>query len=288
LTFALARYHGDQRESGLGCAVARGGDINGTGHDAILAGAFQESTGDFRVNGAAFVIDTTVPGRHSIADAYSFKLYGGQNVHNLGYSLGGAGDYNHDGYADLLVGAPSQWCAQHPNSPGSACLPNLTDPSVENQANAGDVYVVLGGRNRLHGDMAAPSADISVHGEEALGMFGFSVAWTQATDDSSADFVVGAPGESRAYFYPGPINNAGMAMAVGDHQASDAFAIYEGEGEETYAGYSVAGVNLHGFWVPGKPKPTGDIVIGAPGQMWFEDGAQPRPGRVYGFNTEAN
>lgn len=106
---------------GVGESVGNAGDINGDGIDDIIVGV-RATSPDGRSNaGEAFVVFGTSAGRLADFDLQSldgvegFRLLGGdpnadlnnaaQN-HVAGRDVGSAGDFNGDGFDDLLVGAP--------------------------------------------------------------------------------------------------------------------------------------------------------------------------------------
>ncbi|NHK29244.1 hypothetical protein FF098_015100 [Parvularcula flava] len=91
----------------FGYAVSKAGDINGDGLDDIILGAFQEGE-----NGAAFVVFGSSSGfaadiaLSSLNGNNGFKLVGIDDGDDAGFSVGGGGDFNGDGYDDLIIGAP--------------------------------------------------------------------------------------------------------------------------------------------------------------------------------------
>ncbi len=110
---------------GVSESVGSAGDINGDGIDDIIVGVRSTSPGGRSIAGEAFVIfgsdEPTNPIRFADFDLQSlnglngFRLFGGdpnsdlsnatQN-HVAGRAVGSAGDFNGDGFGDLLVGAP--------------------------------------------------------------------------------------------------------------------------------------------------------------------------------------
>ena len=106
-------------------SIGPGGDFNGDGIDDIIVGVRSTSPGGRSIAGEAFVIfgsdEPTNPIRFADFDLQSlnglngFRLFGGdpnsdlsnatQN-HVAGRAVGSAGDFNGDGFGDLLVGAP--------------------------------------------------------------------------------------------------------------------------------------------------------------------------------------
>ncbi len=100
---ADATVHGETNYDRLGYWVADGGDIDGDGYDDLLAGA---EYGDFlRVDaGAVWVIPGPVWGQTAAYDALSARIVGPQ-AYAQAHRVEGAGDFDQDGFADIVIGA---------------------------------------------------------------------------------------------------------------------------------------------------------------------------------------
>ncbi|MDT9700009.1 FG-GAP-like repeat-containing protein [Streptomyces sp. P17] len=162
------------------------GDFNGNGYDDIVIGQpvasesgaisggqitmlFGTSTG-FTTTGMKVIHQDTsgVPGGNESGDSFGISV--------------SAGDFNADGYADVLTGARGE---------------DLTRSSV-NYANAGTVVLVKGGSTGLTGtgSMAISQDTTSVPGTaEAGDLFGTSVSLTDLSGYGRADLTIGADGE---------------------------------------------------------------------------------------------
>jgi hypothetical protein len=85
----------------FGESVASAGDVNGDGYSDLIVGAagnFTTSTGRAHLY---------LGGASGLADTPSRTLSGPSTFSNFGVAVTGAGDVNGDGYADVVVGAPS-------------------------------------------------------------------------------------------------------------------------------------------------------------------------------------
>jgi hypothetical protein len=99
---------------GSGWAVSGAGDINHDGFDDVIVGSYQYDgpAGDRSNCGAAYVLFG-----HSTATAFTdidlaalpssqgFRITGAAASNQLGYSVSSAGDFNNDGYVDMVVGS---------------------------------------------------------------------------------------------------------------------------------------------------------------------------------------
>ncbi len=171
------------------------------------------------------------PSRPAAADCQSSPLLltatGAAAGDALGFAVGNAGDFNGDGYDDVIAGAPAH------------------DAGGDD---AGRAYVYFGG------PFADSVADVVLTGEAAGDAFGQAVAGVgDLNDDGFDDLVVGAPyhdaigpGSGRAYvFYGGASPEATPDL------------ILDGIALNSYFGYSVAGagdLNDDGF---------ADVIVGA-------------------------
>ena len=186
----------------FGGAVAPAGDLNGDGFADFIVGAYQCDAGGLDA-GRAYVYYGGRP-----LDAKPDLYLTGEAPGDLfGVSVASAGDVNHDGFPDLIVGA-------HENDAGGA--------------NAGRAYIYLGGPR------ADSKPDFILTGEAAGDAFGYSVASAgDMNGDGNADVIVGAyensakgSGAGRAYvFFGGPgMDNVPDLVLTGE-TAGDYFGI---------------------------------------------------------------
>jgi len=246
-------------------------DLNGDGFADLIVGAPNNDAGGTNA-GRAYVFFGG-PAADAIAD---LTLTGISATDWFGYSVAGAGDFNGDGFADLIVGA-------YRNDAGG------TD--------AGQAYLFFGGNS-----MDA-TADLVLSGERAGDCLGRSTAGAgDVNGDGYDDVIVGGPpengpGGNRAYvFYGGSAADAiadlvldgvgsfGMAVAgagdvngdgyddllVGASNNYKAFLFYGGAEADEVADLTLTGASgsYFGLSVAGAGDVNGDgfadMAIGAP------------------------
>lgn len=295
-TNAAATIESGQDNAGIGCSVTSAGDINGDGYSDIVAGAYAFDNGQTN-EGAAFVFYGSSTG---ISTTAATILEGGQPDANFGFSVGGAGDVNQDGFSDVIVGAPKYSHGESEEgvafiyygsasglSPSSATLIERNQPS----ANLG--YSVSTGGD-INGDgfsdvlIGAPFYDLGESNEgvvfEHLGsaagvtnltfeftqsnkvdaLLGFSVACAgDVNGDGFSDMVVGSIGYKNAM----ASNTTGAALVFhGSAAAGLIYSVTLWANTSANMGFSVAGagdVNGDGY---------SDVVVGA-NKFREDDGA---------------
>ena len=113
-----------------GSSVSAAGDVNGDGFDDILIGARTADGNGLALSGESYVIFGKASGfgisfsLASLDGSNGFKVNGLRGGDRSGQSVSSAGDVNGDGFADIIIGAPS----------ANYIIPN----------NAGESYVVFG------------------------------------------------------------------------------------------------------------------------------------------------
>lgn len=157
-------FTGDAAGYKEGIAIAGAGDVNGDGYKDIIVGA------EGAPNGQAKIIF----GSDSFNENYDLLLEGQQAGSYFGQCVSSAGDFNGDGFADVIVGA------------------------YKEDNNTGKVYLYYGGSNMNN------SPDITFTGNTSLTRFGFSISSIgDMNKDGYSDIIIGAPDEGKAYCYFG-------------------------------------------------------------------------------------
>jgi hypothetical protein len=104
------RLDGEATLDRSGHSVASAGDVNGDGFDDLIVGALTASTNGY-YSGASYVVFGKPGGFASTIDLSSldgktgFRLDGESAFDYSGFSVASAGDFNGDGFDDLLIGA---------------------------------------------------------------------------------------------------------------------------------------------------------------------------------------
>ena len=176
-TTADALLESNQADAWLGTSVAGAGDVNGDGFADVIVGAPRYDNGQTD-EGAALVYFGGAGTFNTSADA---QLESNQAGASLGYSVAGAGDVNGDGFADVIVGAPSY---------------------DNGQAYEGAAFVYFGGAGAFN-----TTADALLESNQANASLGWSVAGAgDVNGDGFADVIVGAR------FYDNGQTNEGAAF----------------------------------------------------------------------------
>ena len=175
--------YGDQDAGHFGWAAATAGDVNGDGYADVIVGAPRYDNGETE-EGRAYLFLGLSSG---LSASPAWTAEGNASYATFGRSVATAGDVNGDGYADVIVGAPSFYDLEHPLY--------------------GKAYVYLGSALGL----ATSAAWIHSDSEEGLAWFGSSVSTAGDVDgDGYADVIVGGSVlahaccyEARAYVFRG-------------------------------------------------------------------------------------
>ena len=240
----------------MGPPSAESGDLNDDGVADIVIGAYEASPGGRLQAGASYVIfgSRTVSGDgllelSTLNGTNGFVINGVAAGDQSGIAVSGAGDFNADGIADLLIGA-------YTASPGG-------------RTNAGASYVVfghhqIGGNGTLELSSLNGTNGFALLGVSSEDLTGFAVSGVgDINSDGIADLVIGAygamthTGASYVVFGSHTIQNNGT-LELSNLNGTNGFVI-NGVTRGDWSGFSVSGagdLNADG---------VADLAIGAYG-----------------------
>jgi len=242
---ADASFTAENSGDDFGNAVCMSGDVNNDGFDDILIGAdrYNNSTGKtYLILGRAGGWAMNTP----VLDAAEATFTGENEQDWSGYAVRFAGDINHDGFSDFLVGA------------------YMVD--VGSLVNAGRTYLFLGKTSGWSGDVSLADADAKLNGVVSGGGSGRKVAPAgDVNNDGFDDFLISAPGTKICLFL-GKSSGWSGEISLGLADAS-----FIGESGRDFAGFGIGGagdVNHDGY---------DDILIGAE----YNDTGAANAGKAY-------
>ena len=274
-TFNLSGLNGvngfslDQAALGdhFGYTVSNAGDINHDGIDDIILGAHGSDVNASQDVGSAYVVFGQMGGfsdHFNVANlngSNGFRINGDFQADKFGVSVSAAGDINHDGIDDLLIGAYQ------------ASPLNVKE---------GATYVIYGAAQAFPATLAVTDLNgddgFKISGETWEGYAGIDVADAGDVNcDGVADLIIGAYGYGSQGWYSGSSyvvfgadSGFGSELLLSALNGSNGFQI-DGEYEYDFSGYAVDG--LGDFNGDG----CDDLIIGAYGN----DPHGPNSGAAY-------
>lgn len=229
----------------LGWSVAGGGDVNGDGRDDLIVAAVGGApNGTF--SGYSYVLyggATPSGGQFTLADfdgTDGFRLVGAQ-VQSFGsWAVDIGGDFNGDGYDDLVV---TGYAADF------------------NGTNSGAAWVVYGRGSNFPADINLSDLNGSngfrVIGAAANENLGFDVSMVgDVNGDGYDDLLIGAPGPNAAYVIFGTGAAMGASIGVTGLNGSNGFALVGGATFDRLGSSVTAAGDING-------DGYADIVVGA-------------------------
>lgn len=281
--FTLYGVDDDDSQAMRGHAVSCAGDVNGDGIDDLLIGKQDAEMGpdgdmDTQRAGESYVVfgktswaATPFFSLASLNGSNGFTIHGKDPDDRSGISVSAAGDFNNDGFDDLIVGADGG------------------DGQTDMAAEAGESYLIFGKANWTGSDPVSLATLSGTNGFKVFGadvgdQSGVSVSGAgDLNNDGFADLIIGADradasgnaaadaGESYVvYGHAGPLFGT---LSPGTLTGVNGFTLYGVDaGDKSGASVSRAGdVNGDGY---------GDLIIGAPAASGA-DNAEAGAGESY-------
>jgi hypothetical protein len=186
VSMADASFVGENAYDESGRRMATAGDVNGDGFDDFIIGASKSDANGPDAGKSYLFLGKPSPGwgsNTSLAAADAIFI-GEAKRDQAGRRVSGAGDVNHDGYDDFLIGAP------HNSRNGLA---------------AGAAYLIFGRANADWGNQfSLTKADVAFLGKPDIGVAGYDVAGLGDFDgDGIDDFLIAAYGGRNNEIVPG-------------------------------------------------------------------------------------
>lgn len=167
------KYVGVAASDYAGYSVAGAGDVNGDGYDDILIGAPGRTAWTGAQAGAAYLIYGGASLGGMALSGADVRFHGEAAVDQAGFDVAGGGDFDGDGYDDIIVSAPGEDSAA---------------------AGAGATYLIRGQSAALPRVFFLGGANSKFTGEKSYDYAGYAIAFIgDMNGNGRDDIMIGAP-----------------------------------------------------------------------------------------------
>ena len=253
---SLRTFYGDSADDEFGRTVDGAGDVNQDGYDDLIVGvAFNDDNG---VSAGCARILSGADG------SILYTFYGDSAGDVFGGSVGGAGDVNQDGYADVIVGAQSD--DDNGDDSGSARVFSGLDGSILYTFygdSAGDVFgVSVAGA----GDVNQDGSDDLIVGAMADDNNGASSGSARIFSGADGSILYTFHGDSPGDLFGGSVHGAGDVNRDGHADVIVGASFDDDNGVKSGSARVFSGIDgsiLHTFYGDSRNDLFGGSVAGA-------------------------
>ena len=257
----------------FGTSVATAKDFNGDGFDDVVVGAPGVThSGLFRSGSAYIFFGQNYTSPITLTDEGDADVIF-EHPTSIGFTAGdffggsvGGGDFNNDGFSDVIVGA---W--QDDNN---------------GEGNSGSAFIFFGRNSVTQLRLTADAnSDVIINGQNSGDNLGKAASVGDFNGDGFDDFIVGAPGDNerivngagygKSFIFYG--NNTSGQITLRSHQDADVIFMAQNNGDfsqvESFGAVVASAGDFNGDGVP-------EVLIGAP---YNDNNAEPDSGSAYLF-----
>ncbi|MFA5772076.1 MAG: FG-GAP-like repeat-containing protein, partial [Thermoplasmata archaeon] len=264
----MAELSGLTSSEQFGYSVADAGDVNGDGYSDLIVGApsaldFGSPYGKAYIYyGGNFATFSKSPDITLTGISLSGTIGG-----RFGFAVSSAGDFNGDGFGDVIVGAPSAGVDWNNNN-------NIDAAEYQ----IGAAYIYFGGAT-MDNVMDVNLSGVQYSGSDYTSLFGYSVACAgDVNGDGYGDVIVGSPGYNT-------FRGAAYLFLGGKIPKAIPTQIYQKPSPAAYEQFGISVASAGKFNDEGVTELYDDFVVGA---MNVTVGGKTNVGSAYVYLGDAS